>query len=78
MSGADVFSELRIRKQLETDGRGPRLGIGLGVVDGELNLQMPDVAPPEALRDVQGVTMGVAAIVQFIEQMSAIEVKKPS
>src|SRR5438876_6409028 len=54
---ADVFDELRIRKQLEMHGHGlPRLRISLRVIDGDLQFHVPEIPAPEAFRDVQRIS----------------------
>src|SRR5262245_26306700 len=53
---ADVFDQLRVRKQIEHHGDAPRLSIGFLIVDGELNLEVAEVAAPISLDEVQGIS----------------------
>src|SRR6266567_7321986 len=53
---ADVLQQLSVSQQLHPEGHRPRLGVGFRVVDSELNIEMPEVAPLEPLCDVQGVS----------------------
>jgi hypothetical protein len=50
---ADIFQQLGAGEYLPRLVHRPWLGISLRVVDGQLEMKMPEVAPMEALRDMQ-------------------------
>jgi len=54
---ADGLNQLRVGYQTQTDLRVPRLRISLGVVNGESDLERTNVRPPEALGDVQRLSL---------------------
>ena len=49
------FEQFRIDEQLDVLDDRPRLRIGLGIVDGDPNLHLPDVFPREALGNMERV-----------------------
>src|SRR5437867_9142696 len=60
---ADVFNQLGVRQKVEAYVHRPWLRVGLRVVHGELEIEMPEVAAPEALRRAQCVGVRQAAVV---------------
>jgi len=50
---AGVFDDIGIRHQARLLLYRPRLRIDLGIINRNLNVQMPEVRPPETLGDVQ-------------------------
>ena len=62
--GADRLQEIAIHKQLRVNCNRPWFGIGLGIVECELNLQVADVYAAEALGHAQSVGVGVAGKIQ--------------
>src|ERR1700731_3550596 len=62
---AEMFDELRIRKQLEAySHRLPGLRISLRVIDREVHFQVSEIRAAEAFSDLQRVRVRVTAIVQ--------------
>src|SRR5438477_4780722 len=59
-----MFGELAIRNQVETQGSGPGLRIGLGIINSDPDVQGSNSTAPEALGETQRVAMGVTAIVE--------------
>src|SRR5262249_49179853 len=56
---ANVLDQLCVRQQIECHRDAPRLSIGFRIVDGELNLEMPEVAAPISLDKVEGISRRV-------------------
>src|ERR1700682_2993402 len=61
---ANVFEHFRIGSQLKPDIFSPWLGVSLGVIDGDLNAQMPEVGACEALGDMHRVAVGMTCVIQ--------------
>src|SRR5207247_98411 len=61
---ADLFNQLSVRKQIERHSESPGFQVRLRVVDGELNFHMPEVAPPVAFDEMQGVGGRVPAKIE--------------
>ena len=59
-----ALDDVVIRHQAHLFLHLPRLGINLGVVDGNLNFHVPEVRPPETFGDVQCIGRGLARLVQ--------------
>src|SRR4029077_6041595 len=51
----DVFNQLCIRKQVERHRYGPRFYVSLGVINIELNFQVPKIRSDVAFDDVQSI-----------------------
>src|SRR6516165_6703992 len=61
---AVVIEHLRVRRKKAVQLHGPRLGVCLGIVDGNFDFQFPEIHPMEALRDGCCVREGAAVPVQ--------------
>src|SRR5437762_3509587 len=61
---ANEFHQLRIREQMHFFRDCPRLGIGFGVIDRNLNIHVSKVFPPETFDDMQGIRGWFAWLVQ--------------
>jgi hypothetical protein len=62
---ADVLNQLLVRKKLKACyGDRPGLSVCFGIVDGDLQVHVPEVAAPEALGHVQRFGLGVPVVVQ--------------
>src|SRR2546422_8804435 len=70
-----MFGELGIRNQREPQGGGPGLGIGLGIVNRDPDLQGSNITAPEALGEMQSVAMRVTAIIKpgFIGEADRVD-----
>src|SRR5215831_20508971 len=58
---ANVLQEIRVKKQVVVLRNGPGLGVNLGVVYGELDLQMSEIRAPEAFDNMKGIAVRTAA-----------------
>src|SRR5579863_2641036 len=54
---ANALDEFRVRDQAQVDLRGPRLGVSLGIVNRNADLQIAYVPPPEAFGVVQSFSL---------------------
>ena len=61
---AHIFQQLRIRYDSLFQRNGPWFRVRLRVVHGNLNLQMPEVRPPEALGELSGIGKRAAVFIQ--------------
>ena len=60
---ADVLNQLRIgQRQLKIHG--PWLRVGFGIVDGDLKIDMPEIAAMESLGQAQGFGSRMTVIVE--------------
>src|SRR5262249_30701633 len=50
---ADIFQQVRIERKFQRFGDGPRLAVCFRIINGESQLQVPEVRAPEAFRDVE-------------------------
>src|SRR5271169_4868425 len=61
---ADVFEQVRIGQQLQRELHIPGLGISFRIVNGDQNIHISKILPPEALRYAQGVGGGTAVVIE--------------
>ena len=61
---ADVLDQVHIRKQLLALCVRQRLRVRLRIVDGDLDIHVPDVAAPEPLDQVHGLAVRMAAAIE--------------
>src|SRR5574339_97468 len=73
--GADLVDELGIRGELLAQGHRPRFRIRLGVVDGDVDLDVPEVGPPYSLTNLAGAGNHAAAPVdpQIVAKPDAVD-----
>src|SRR4029077_21022525 len=60
----DVLDELGVGRQRKLKMNAPRFSVGLGVVDGDLKIDMPKIAAAESLRQTHGFRSRMAAVVE--------------
>src|SRR5580698_1331027 len=61
---ADKFKQFGLRQQMHIFGYSPWLGVRFGIVNRDLNVQMPKVFPPESLDHVESVAGWPAHLIQ--------------
>ncbi len=61
---AGVFNQLSAGLEVHYFGGGPGLGVGFGIVDGGLDLEVSEVAAVDAFGYVQGVCGGMAGLIE--------------
>src|SRR2546425_4746984 len=61
---ADEFNQFRIRQQLCVLADGPRLCIGLRIIDGDLDIHVAKIHAPKTLDDMQGIRGRLPRLIQ--------------
>src|SRR6266852_4332102 len=60
----DVLNKLSVGRECKLKIHAPRFGVGLGVVDSDLKVDMPKIAAAESFRQMHGFRSGMTAVVQ--------------
>src|SRR5438105_6659763 len=61
---ANGFHQFSVGQQTDLLSDRPRLGVGFGIIDGDLNFHMPKVFPPETFEDMQRFRCGLAGLIE--------------
>src|SRR5690242_5329539 len=61
---ANELDQFRVEHDPLVNRDGPRLGVGLGIVDGDLDFQMSEIRTPETLDDPAGLGQRAALYIQ--------------
>ena len=61
---ADVLDHVGVGEKLKLHGKRPCLGLGLGIVDGDLDIHPAEVDAAKPLRDAQCARRGPARVIE--------------